>query len=169
MGSNNRARRAKTEACRMVDRCQILGLAKLFFVLFCFLFFFTKMLLSELIFGPNEASWTGFWLIYRLRIWKLWSKSWEILWFLIKMGVLWNWKMLKRGLVEQLRERRKGFFPVAHPRRPLTLFKVSTLWVFHCHFWQTFMRWLVFWNLCMIYIVKWRTKLKCLTDWVGFW
>ena len=35
--------------------------------------------------------------------------------------------MLKRGLVEQLRERRKGVFPVAHPRRPLTLFKVSTL------------------------------------------
>ena len=83
-----------------VERIGTLGLLNcFFFVLFCFVFW-QKCCFQKLTFSPNEAFWTGVWLIFRLKNWKFtqFRHLMKFLWFfLVKMGVLWNWKMLKRG------------------------------------------------------------------------
>ena len=95
----------KIGACK-TDWRQIWGLVKLIFLTKCC---FQNWLLDQI-----ETSWIGFWAIFRIRNWKLG----RTLWFLVKMVVLWNWKMLKRSLVERLREREKGVFPAAYPHNP---------------------------------------------------
>ena len=86
------------------------------------------MLLSELIFGPNEASWIGFWPIFRLRKWKLTKiryfeqKIGKFCDFWLKWRSCGTEKCWKGGLVEQLREREMGSFL---PHISVTFFKVS--------------------------------------------
>ena len=66
-------------------------------------------MLSELIFGPNEASELDFgrFLGSGLKIYQIYAfwteNNWRILLFFVKMGVLLNWK---------------GVFPAAHSRYP---------------------------------------------------
>ena len=75
-------------------------------------FFFDKHVAFRTDFWPkwdsSETSWTRFWQIFPGHFFGLgtenlpnlgifWPENWEILWFFVRIGVLWNWKMLKRG------------------------------------------------------------------------
>ena len=123
----------KMGACR-TDRHQIWGPVELFFSNF---FFGQKCCfqLSEVIFGPNEASWTGFLAIVRCRNWKLtkvrhFGKKIEkfcvgfFFFFWLKWRSCKAEKCWKGGLWSGWGTVKKGSsFPL---HIPVTLFKLST-------------------------------------------